>query len=60
MRIEVVELCKSQIIVSPAIRANLDDPILWQVLSKPVRDKNLACKDEEGWDNAPRRADALY
>ena len=47
MRVEVVEPGKQQIVVSPASRTNINDLVLWEVLSKLVRDKNLACKDKE-------------
>jgi hypothetical protein len=47
MRIKVVEPGKRQIIVSPASRTNINNPVLWEVLSKLVRDENLACKDKE-------------
>ena len=60
MRIEVVEPGKRQIIVSPASRTNINNPVPWEVLSKPVEDENLACKDKERWDNLPCRPNALY
>ena len=47
MRVKVMELGKRQIIVSLASRTNINDLVLWEVLSEPVRDKNLACKDKE-------------
>jgi hypothetical protein len=28
-------------------------------ISVPGQDKDLACKDKEGWYNAPRRSNAL-
>ena len=60
MRVEVVEPGKRQIIVSPASRTNINDPVPWEVLSKLVGDENLACKDEERWDYLPRCPNALY
>ena len=47
MHVKVVELGKQQIIISLASRTNINNLVLWQVLSKLVRDKNLACKDKE-------------
>ena len=60
MRVKVVEPGKRQIIVSLSSRAYFNNLIAWQVLSELGRDKNLACKDEEGWDNPPCRANALH
>ena len=60
MCVEVFKPGKRQIVVSLASRAYLNYLVAWQVLSELGRDKNLACKDEEGWDNLSCRADALY
>ena len=60
MRVKVMEPGKRQIIVSPASRTNINDPVPWEVLSEPVGDENLACKDKEWWDNLPRCPNALY
>jgi hypothetical protein len=53
MRVEVFKPGKRQIIVSPASRTNINDLVLWEVLSKLVGDKNLACEDDERWDYLP-------
>jgi hypothetical protein len=47
MRVKVFKLGKRQIVVSLASRTNINNLVLWEVLSKLVGDKNLACKDKE-------------
>ena len=47
MRIEVFKLGKPQVIISPAIGANFNNPVARDAF-EPGRDKNLAREDKEG------------
>jgi hypothetical protein len=59
MGVEVLKPRQRDIVVGSASRRDCNNPVARQA-SEPGGDKDLACKDKEGWDNAPCRSDALY